>query len=79
MSSTSHKTKSELAATLLELFESCPFDHRNPKDCPLFPLRKLKPSERLAWLNALNEDDLSYLASYHYICLATKAGPPPAS
>ena len=66
------KPKSKLTANLLELFQACPLDHCNPEDCPLFELRGLRPRQRLAWLNALSEEDLSYLASYHYICLATR-------
>jgi hypothetical protein len=64
--------RSELRANLLALSEACPFDHSNPEDCPLFKLRKLKPRERVQWFNALDENDLAYLATYHQVCLTTK-------
>ena len=62
----------ELRASLLELSEVCPFDQCNPPDCPLYLLRKLKRDQRLAWFNALSAEDLSYLATYHHICLGIK-------
>ena len=62
----------ELCASLLEVSKSCPVEQCNPKDCPLFPLRKLSPKRRVQWLQALDEEDLKYLAAYHYICLSTK-------
>ena len=64
--------KEELRANLLELTEACPFHHANPEDCPLFLLRKMKLRERLKWFNALTENDLVYLATYHRVCFTTK-------
>jgi len=58
----------ELRASLSALMESCPVDRCNPMDCPLFALRELEPSEREQWFEALNEEDLKYLAAYHYVC-----------
>jgi hypothetical protein len=72
MSSISHPRKEELRVNLLTLAEACPLDPCNPEDCPLFALRQMKPGERLQWFNALGEEDLEYLASYHHICLTTK-------
>jgi hypothetical protein len=72
MSSRSHEQQNELRASLLELSEACPFHQANPKDCPLCALRKMKPTKRLQWFDALTEDDLAYLATYHRVCLATK-------
>jgi hypothetical protein len=71
-SSRTQARRNELRANLLALSEACPFDHSNPEDCPLFKLRKKKPGERLQWFQALDEDDLVYLATYHHICLTTK-------
>ena len=64
--------KSERRANLLQLSEACPFHIANPEDCPLFPLRKMEPTKRLQWVNALSESDLAYLATYHRVCLTTK-------
>jgi hypothetical protein len=66
------RRKNELRANLLELSEACPFHHANPRDCPLFPLRKMEPKKRVQWFNALIEDDLMYLATYHRVCFTTK-------
>jgi hypothetical protein len=68
-SSEAPERRSELRANLLELVEACPFHRSNPEDCPLFPLRKMRPARRLQWFNALSQDDLDYLASYHHVCL----------
>ncbi len=57
---------------LWELAVSCPFDHSNPDDCPLFPLRKMRPKKRVLWLNALSEEDLGYLVAYHRVCLSIR-------
>ena len=72
MTTASHQLKDELRASLFSLTEACPVDECNPKDCPLYLLRKMKRPQRLEWFNALSEDDLVYLASYHHICLKTK-------
>jgi hypothetical protein len=61
-----------LLVNLSELSKACPFHQSNPEDCPLFPLRKMKSTKRLRWLRALSEADLSYLATYHHICLRIK-------
>ena len=72
MISMPHEQMNELRANLLELTEACPFHDANPEDCPLFLLRKMKPRNRLQWFNALTENDLVYLATYHRVCFATK-------
>lgn len=70
--SSKREPKKELLANLLELVEACPAEQCNPVDCPLYELRKMTPPERLDWLRSLPEPDQRFLASYHYICLATK-------
>jgi hypothetical protein len=62
----------ELRASILKLSDACPFHLANPQDCPLSPLRKLKPAKRVEWVNALSEDDLIYLTLYHRVCLRIK-------
>lgn len=65
----SQRGKDELRASLLSLTRACPVDGCNPKDCPLYSLRKMEPMQRLQWFNALSEDDLFYLATYHHVCM----------
>jgi hypothetical protein len=71
-STPSQRRKDELKANLISLTEACPVDKCNPEDCPLYRVRKMKPTERLLWFTALSEQDLTHLAAYHYICLNTK-------
>lgn len=66
--------RSELRAHLLELIEACPFHRSNPRDCLLVSLRKMRAARRLQWFDALSEDDLDYLATYHHVCLGLKLG-----
>ncbi len=66
------EAQNALQIALLELSGACPFDQTNPHDCPLFLLRKMEPERRLQWFHALPENDLSYLAAYHRVCLTTK-------
>ena len=65
------RQREALLAQVLSLSRSCPFHRCNPPDCPLYEVRKLKRAERVKWLSALAESDLSYLIAYHSICLAT--------
>ena len=68
--------KNELRAILLQLSEACPFHLANPEDCPLFELRRMDPTKRLQWFDALSESDLAYLATYHQFCLRIKMASP---
>ncbi len=68
----SQRRKDELRASLLSLTKTCSVDECNPKDCPLYSLRKMEPMQRLQWFNALTEDDLVYLATYHHVCMDIK-------
>ncbi len=76
MRTTSRRDKARLQRRLLELTKACPFDQCNPIECPLYELRVMRRGEALDWLKSLAEDDLRYLASYHYVCFATKVQPP---
>jgi len=67
-----HLPLDELRACLSGLAEFCSVDRCNPVECPLFALRTLEPADRLRWFNALSEDDLSYLAAYHHVCMSVK-------
>ena len=64
----------ELRSSVLELSKVCPVDDCNPEDCPLFALRQMEPEQRLEWLRALSQEDLSYLAVYHHVCMRLKTG-----
>jgi hypothetical protein len=66
------KQDAGLRTSLLRLSEACPFHIANPEDCPLFPLRKMKPAKRREFVNALSEADLAYLANYHSVCFRIK-------
>ena len=75
MSAKTDVRRKQLRADFLALSETCPFDHANPDDCPLHEVRKLKRPQRLKWLKALGEEDLTFLAAYHQVCLTTKVAP----
>ena len=64
--------RAELRSFLQEVLDTCPVDRCNPGDCPLYPLRKMVPTKRWEWFDALPEDDLMYLAAYHYTCVKVK-------
>ena len=68
----SQQRQQTLRTNLLCLLETCPAEGCNPGDCPLYALRLMKYSERLAWFNALSEEDLAYLAAYHAVCFELK-------
>lgn len=78
MRSVSRLSIAELRASLLEVVDICPAERCNPCDCPLFGLRKLPREERLQWIDALSEDDLTYLAAYHHVCMSAKTPSPAA-
>lgn len=75
----SQSRKDQLRASLIALTECCPVDGCNPKDCPLFPVRKMKPSARLEWFKALTEEDLIFIAAYHHVCMNVRLECPPIS
>jgi hypothetical protein len=56
----------------MEVAEACPIDSCQPEECPLLAVRKLDPKDRSRWFDTLDEKDLSYLATYHFICLDMK-------
>ena len=64
----------QLRDRLFDVLEACPAGQCNPHDCPMFPLRQMNLSARIAWLSSLEWPDLEYLASYHYVCLRVKLG-----
>lgn len=67
--------ENRLRAELRALTKTCPFDQRNPEDCPWFAVRRLRASARSAWLDALDKTDLSYFATCQQVCLTIKLKP----
>jgi hypothetical protein len=59
-------------ASLISLAKRCPVGERNPEDCPLFSIRKMKPMARLNWFKGLPEEDLGFIAAYHHVCMNLK-------
>lgn len=57
---------------MVGLLVACPYNQDNPDHCPLFYVRNRPMVDRLAWLDALNEDDLKLLYSNHRHCLFNK-------
>jgi len=62
----------ELRASLLEVLTACPVEQCNPGTCPLHCLRELDYPRRIQWLNALDRNDLQFLAAYHCACMKVK-------
>jgi len=72
LTTTGRRLKAELSSTITQLAQLCPACQGNPDDCPLHRLRQMKSVGRRKWLNALAQEDLVYLVSYHQVCLFTK-------
>jgi hypothetical protein len=64
--------RDKLGTSLISLSKCCPINEGNPEDCLLFQVRKLKPSARLKWFDGLTEEDQSFIAAYHHICLKVR-------
>jgi hypothetical protein len=64
--------KIQLRDNILNLAMTCPVEHCNPEDCPLFKVRRLELSRRLEWFRDLSDDDLVYLNAYHFACMKTR-------
>ena len=72
MSGLNEQKKSELRDNILSLAMTCPVEHCNPEDCPLFKVRKLELTWRLEWFRDLSDADLEYLNAYHFVCMKTR-------
>ena len=57
---------------LAHFVPSCPTNHPNPPECPLYRLRKEKSQTIAQWLAGLTVEDKEYLVLYHQCCLTTK-------
>jgi len=61
--SITRQSRSDLApGELISLTERCPGLNAIPRTARCFRLRKMKPSARLQWFQALTEEDLDFLA-----------------
>ena len=49
----------------------CPVGE-NPKDCPLYEVRKWPMEKRVAWLESKSDDEILTLYTYHTGCLEKK-------
>lgn len=49
----------------------CPLGD-NPEDCPLYEIRKLPIEERVEWLNARTDEEVTELFALHSKCLEEK-------
>jgi len=57
---------------VFELSAACPFDHENPHECPLHPVRKMSLMERCKWLDELTNPQMLEVFTYHHKCLLGK-------
>lgn len=71
--SSPRERRNELRASILSLADARPFHIANPKDCPLFAFRRMKPARRIEWVDAPSESDLEYFNLYHRVCPRIKA------
>ena len=61
-----------LNVQLAHIAPVCPWNQRNPAECPLADVRKLPPAAVAEWLEKLSPDEKEYLVLYHQCCLAIK-------
>ncbi len=61
-----------LNVQLAHLAPSCPWNQRNPAECPLADVRKLPATAVAEWLENLSPEEKEYLVLYHQCCLAIK-------
>ena len=52
-----------------QLAANCPVGPKNPEMCPLYPVRKRRPSTRARWIESLKPEDLEFVVTYHKVCL----------
>ncbi len=69
----SQQVKSGLIDQVLRIAQDCPIKHNNPAHCPLAEIRQLEMPERIKWINAMSDENLSYFAAYHCVCSKLKS------
>lgn len=68
MNSLDFEQEEALRQNLINLIEHCPVGTCHPENCLLGSVMEMKPSDRVRWLNGLNQDSLVFLASYQFVC-----------
>ena len=71
MNTSSQPSQPDLRAHLLSLLGEFQPHHCGDDACPIYSLNQMPPMQRVAWLDALHQSELEYLASYHHVCLQT--------
>jgi hypothetical protein len=61
--------RNQFLSIVLKLTVACPHDNSNPPYCPLHEVRKLSVEERMKWAEALSDEEMQYLGTYHQVCL----------
>jgi len=72
MDAMTKQQRADLLDSIPQVAMGCPVERCNPIDCPLHMVRKMDLPHRVDWFYSLNNDDLSYLVSYHNVCLNNK-------
>jgi len=68
--------RSFLRAKFSILSEVCPSDQHDPAVCPVHELKELSPEQRMAWIDALDEEAALKLYTYCRLCFETEKYPP---
>jgi len=62
------EARQHLTQLVGELAAKCPVGPKNPEMCPLYPVRKRRPSARDRWIESLKPEDLEFVVTYHKVC-----------
>lgn len=66
------KSRDALRSNVLLVAEACPVEGCHPMECPLHSFRLLGTAARWEWVDALKEDELSYISAYCHVCFDMK-------
>jgi len=67
--------RSYLRAKFSVLTEVCPLDGHDPSTCPVHEVKEKSPEERLAWIDALDEEAAFHIYTYCRLCWEAKTYP----
>jgi len=62
----------QMRVHLMGLTVACPYDGKNPSDCPLCALRQHSMDERFDWADSLSAKEVAVILRTHAECLARK-------
>jgi len=68
-------SRSSLQAELLAVTENCTLARCSSDECPLCLLARMPRPKRHAWLTALTQSELEFLATYHRVCTKLQSSP----